>query len=139
MMAKAEQLPKTSQPSIGEFINKYEELAADGSQILSIHMTSGMSGTYRAASMAAEQANADVKVIDSTYIASALGFQVVEAAKLAKEGKPLQQIVARIEEIRNNSKLFVVVSTLENLLKGGRIGRGKAWIGSLLKLKLLLH
>ncbi|MBM7632450.1 DegV family protein [Geomicrobium sediminis] len=135
MMRESEELPKTSQPSLGELIEAYEELGKDGSRILSIHMTAGMSGTYKAASIAAEQADADVTVIDSTFIANALGFQVIEAATMASEGKSMDEILERLDHIRKNSKLFVVVSTLENLLKGGRIGRGKAFIGSLLKLK----
>ncbi|GAK01171.1 DegV family protein [Geomicrobium sp. JCM 19055] len=135
MMREAEELPKTSQPSLGELIETYEELGKDGSQILSIHMTSGMSGTYKAASIAAEQADADVTVVDSTFIANALGFQVIEAATMASEGKSMDEILERLDHVRKNSKIFVVVSTLENLLKGGRIGRGKAFIGSLLKLK----
>lgn len=135
MMREAEELPKTSQPSLGELIETYEELGKDGSQILSIHMTAGMSGTYKAASIAAEQADADVTVVDSTFIANALGFQVIEAATMASEGKSMDEILERLDHVRKNSKIFVVVSTLENLLKGGRIGRGKAFIGSLLKLK----
>ncbi|EZH64911.1 hypothetical protein DH09_20600 [Bacillaceae bacterium JMAK1] len=135
MMRESEELPKTSQPSLGELIEAYEELGKDGSRILSIHMTAGMSGTYKAASIAAEQADADVTVIDSTFIANALGFQVIEAATMASEGKSMDEILERLDHVRKNSKIFVVVSTLENLLKGGRIGRGKAFIGSLLKLK----
>lgn len=134
-MKGAKELPKSSQPAVGHFAETYEKLAADGSKVISIHMTGGMSGTVRSAESAAEMAKADVTVIDSRFISSALGFQVVEAAKMAKAGKTVAEIVDRLTEIRENTFLFVTVDTLENLVKGGRIGRGKAMIGSLLNIK----
>ncbi|AXF55611.1 DegV family protein [Salicibibacter kimchii] len=134
-MAKTEELPKTSQPAIGELVAKYEELGKDGGHILSIHLASGLSGTYETARMAAEEANAEVTVADSTYISSALGFQVVEAAKMAAEGASMENILDRLKIIKQNSRLYVVVETFDNLVKGGRIGKGKAFLGSLLNLK----
>ncbi|NUJ57994.1 DegV family protein, partial [Cobetia marina] len=72
---------------------------------------------------------------DSRFISLALSFQVLEAAKMASEGKTVSEIVSHLDTIRANTHLFVVVDTLENLVKGGRIGRGKAMIGSLLNIK----
>ncbi|MCH1626373.1 DegV family protein [Fredinandcohnia quinoae] len=134
-MKQSEELPKSSQPAVGHFLELYNRLASDGYDIISIHMTGGMSGTVSSAENAAQITDANVKVIDSMYISQALGFQVVEAAKMAKEGKTIEEISARIDEIRKNTKLFVTVDTLDNLVKGGRIGRGKALIGSLLNIK----
>ncbi|QDI90798.1 DegV family protein [Salicibibacter halophilus] len=134
-MARAKDLPKTSQPAIGELVTKYEELGKDGGHILSIHLASGLSGTYETARMAAEEAKAEVTVVDSEYISSALGFQVEEAAKMAAEGKSVEDILDRLKTIKQNSRLYVVVETLENLVKGGRIGKGKAFLGSLLNIK----
>ncbi|MFY0757946.1 DegV family protein [Metabacillus dongyingensis] len=134
-MKVADELPKSSQPPAGKFAQVYDELGADGSSIISIHMTGGMSGTVRSAESAAGMTDADVTVIDSMFISRALAFQVIEAAKMAKAGASKQEILERIEHIRKNSQLFVTVDTLENLVKGGRIGRGKAMIGSLLNIK----
>ncbi|UJF25602.1 DegV family protein [Planococcus sp. 107-1] len=135
MMATSKELPKSSQPAPGIFKELYDRLGANGDQVLSIHMTGGMSGTVESARTAAELTDSDVTVIDSRYISHALAFQVFEAADMAAEGKTMEEIVQRVETIRENTKLFVVVDTLENLVKGGRIGKGRAMIGSFLKIK----
>jgi DegV family protein with EDD domain len=135
MMAKSEELPKSSQPAPGIFKDLYDRLGANGDQVLSIHMTGGMSGTVESARTAAELSDSDVTVIDSRYISHALAFQVFEAADMAAQGKTMEEIVERVGKIRGNTKLFVVFDTLENLVKGGRIGKGKALIGSFLKIK----
>lgn len=134
-MKASKELPKSSQPPAGTFVELYDELGKDGSKVLSIHMTGGMSGTVRSAESAAEMSSTDVAVVDSRFISKGLAFQVIEAAKLAKEGKPLEEILKAVETIRQNTNLFVVVDTLENLAKGGRIGKGRAMIGSLLNIK----
>ena len=134
-MKQSKELPKSSQPSAGKFKEIYDELGADGSQVLSIHMTGGMSGTVKSAESAASMTDTPVTVIDSRFISHALAFQVLEAAKLAEQGSSMDEIVARLEDVRNNTRLFVVVDTLDNLVKGGRIGKGRAMIGSLLSIK----
>ncbi|KHF27688.1 DegV domain-containing protein [Anoxybacillus sp. BCO1] len=125
-MKQADELPKSSQPSAGQFLQVYDELGEAGYDVISIHMTGGMSGTVRSAESAAAMTKTNVTVIDSRFISLALGFQVLEAAKMAAEGKTVEEIVSRLDTIRENTHLFVVVDTLENLVKGGRIGRGKA-------------
>ena len=134
-MKQANELPKSSQPSAGQFLEVYDKLGEEGYDVISIHMTAGMSGTVRSAESAAAMTNANVTVIDSRFISLALSFQVLEAAKMAAEGKTVAEIVSRLDAIRANTHLFVVVDTLENLVKGGRIGRRKAMIGSLLNIK----
>ncbi|MFS0638989.1 DegV family protein [Mesobacillus foraminis] len=134
-MKNSPELPKSSQPSAGEFLKVYDELADEGHEIISIHMTGGMSGTVGSAESAAGMSKAHVKVIDSRFISKGLAFQVLEAARMAQEGKKMEDIITRLEEVRNNSRLYVVVDTLDNLVKGGRIGKGKAMIGSLLNIK----
>jgi DegV family protein with EDD domain len=136
-MKQSKELPKSSQPPAGVFMEVYDRLGSDGSEILSIHMTGEMSGTVRSAQMGAEMSSANVTVLDSRYITKAMAFQVLEAAVMAKVGKSVAEIVARLEEIRHQTRLYVVVDTLDNLVKGGRIGKGKAWIGSLLKIKII--
>ena len=134
-MIKSEELPKTSQPAMGTFVEMYDKLGEDGSEVLSIHMTSGMSGTVATANSAASMTDTKVTVVDSQFITHALAYQVVEAAKRANEGRSLEEILKRVDEVRKNTRLYVVVDTLENLVKGGRIGKGKAFIGSLLNIK----
>ncbi|VEF48032.1 degV family protein [Bacillus freudenreichii] len=128
-------LPKSSQPAAGEFLNLYNQLTKDGSEVLSIHMSGKLSGTVESARTAAGMADGKVTVVDSLFISKALGFQVREAAKMAKEGYSTEEITNVLNQIRKNTNLFVVVDTLENLVKGGRIGKGTALIGSFLNIK----
>lgn len=135
LMAESPELPKSSQPAPGVFKELYDELGKDGDQVLSIHMTGGMSGTVESARAAAELTETDVTVVDSRYISYALSFQVIEAAKMAEDGHSMEEIVSKLDDIRNKTKLYVVVDTLDNLVKGGRIGKGRAMVGSFLKIK----
>jgi len=134
-MKNSNELPKSSQPATGKFKELYDRLGGDGSEIISIHMTGGMSGTVKSAQAAAQMTDSKVTVIDSMYISHALTFQVVEAAKMASEGKSVSEIETRLTQVRKNTTLYVVVDVLDNLVKGGRIGKGKAMIGSLLNIK----
>ncbi|MET0787339.1 MAG: DegV family protein [Paenisporosarcina sp.] len=135
LMKSSKELPKSSQPAVGVFHELYNELGKNGDQIISIHMTGGMSGTVKSAQAAAEMSTSDVSVIDSRFISYALSFQILEAAQLIEKGASLDEVVKHVESVREKSNLFVVVDTLENLVKGGRIGKGKALIGSLLSIK----
>lgn len=134
-MKHSKELPKSSQPPIGVFLEVYEKWITQGYEILSIHMAADLSGTVRAAEQAAQMASGQVTVVDSRFISKGLAFQVLEAAKMAIEGYKVSEILVRINEIKNGTKLYLVVDTLENLVKGGRIGKGKALIGSLLNIK----
>ncbi len=134
-MKHSSELPKSSQPAVGQFVEVYDRLGEDGSEVISIHMTRGMSGTVSSAESAAQITKTKVTVVDSKFISKALSFQVIEAAEMAEKGLGKDEIVKKLDEIRENTYLFVVVDTLENLVKGGRIGRGKALIGSLLNIK----
>lgn len=135
LMKSSKELPKSSQPAVGIFHELYDELGKNGDQIISIHMTGGMSGTVKSAQAAAEMSSSDVTVIDSRFISYALSFQVLEAAQLIAQGASLDEVIKHVESVRERTNLFVVVDTLENLVKGGRIGKGKALIGSLLSIK----
>ncbi len=135
MMELSEELPKSSQPSVGVFVETYNRLNEEGTEILSIHLTKELSGTVQTAQSAAEMSNSKVIVIDSGFISRGLAFQVLEAAKMAQEGKAMEEILTRLEAVRRKTKLYIVVDTLENLIKGGRIGKGTGLIGSLLKIK----
>jgi DegV family protein with EDD domain len=134
-MKASPELPKSSQPPAGEFLKVYDQLGSEGYEVISIHMTGGMSGTVRSAESAAQMSSAKVNVVDSRFISRALAFQVLEAAEMAATGKNVEQILTRLDAVREQTRLFVVVDTLENLVKGGRIGKGKAMLGSLLNIK----
>ena len=139
LMKSSKNLPKTSQPPVGVFAEIFEGLAEEGAQIIAIHMSHALSGTVEAARQGATLANADVTVIDSSFTDQAMKFQVVEAAKLAQEGASVEEIVARIEEVKQNSRLYIGVSTLENLVKGGRIGRVTGLLSSLLNIRVVME
>lgn len=139
LMQSSKNLPKTSQPPVGVFAEIYEDLALDGSHIVSIHMSHALSGTVEAARQGATLSGADVTVIDSGFTDQAMKFQVVEAAKLAKEGADLDTILARIEEVKEKTELYIGVSTLENLVKGGRIGRVTGLLSSLLNIRVVMQ
>ena len=139
LMQEAKNLPKTSQPPVGVFAEVFEELSKDGSQILAIHMSHALSGTVEAARQGASLSTADVTVIDSSFTDQALKFQVVEAAKLAQEGKDMEEILSHVEEVKNHTELYIGVSTLENLVKGGRIGRVTGLLSSLLNIRVVMQ
>ena len=139
LMQSSKNLPKTSQPPVGVFAEVYEKLAVDGAHIVSIHMSHALSGTVEAARQGATLSGADVTVIDSGFTDQAMKFQVVEAAKLAKEGADLDTILARIEEVKEKTELYIGVSTLENLVKGGRIGRVTGLLSSLLNIRVVMQ
>ena len=139
LMQSSKNLPKTSQPPVGVFAEIYENLAADGDHIVSIHMSHALSGTVEAARQGATLSGADVTVIDSGFTDQAMKFQVVEAAKLAKDGADLDTVLARIEEVKEKTELYIGVSTLENLVKGGRIGRVTGLLSSLLNIRVVMQ
>lgn len=139
LMQSSKNLPKTSQPPVGVFAEIYEDLALDGSHIVSIHMSHALSGTVEAARQGATLSGADVTVIDSGFTDQAMKFQVVEAAKLAKDGADLDTVLARIEEVKEKTELYIGVSTLENLVKGGRIGRVTGLLSSLLNIRVVMQ
>ena len=138
-MKESKNLPKTSQPPVGVFAEVFETLAETADHIVAIHMSHALSGTIEAARQGATLANADVTIIDSSFTDQALKFQVVEAAKLAKAGADLDDILQRIEEVKEKSELYIGVSTLENLVKGGRIGRVTGLISSLLNIRVVMQ
>lgn len=139
LMKESTNLPKTSQPPVGVFAEVFEELSESADYIVAIHMSHALSGTIEAARQGATLANANVTVIDSSFTDQALKFQVVEAAKLAKEGSELEEILKKIEEVREKTELYIGVSTLENLVKGGRIGRVTGLLSSLLNIRVVMQ
>ena len=139
LMQASKNLPKTSQPPVGLFAEIFDDLGKDGSQVLAIHMSHALSGTVEAARQGASLSTTDVTVLDSSFTDQAMKFQVVEAAKLAQEGKDLETILAHVEDVKNHTELYIGVSTLENLVKGGRIGRVTGLLSSLLNIRVVMQ
>ena len=138
LMRTSKTLPKTSQPPVGLFAEVFSDLASDGSQIIAIHLSHALSGTVEAARQGAALSGADVTVVDSGYTDQATKFQVVEAARLAKAGASKEEILAAIEKVKEKTELYIGVSTLENLVKGGRIGRVTGLLSSLLNIRVIM-
>ncbi len=139
LMRNSKNLPKTSQPPVGLFAETFSDLAKDGSQIIAIVLSHALSGTVEAARQGGVLSGVDVTVVDSTFTDQAAKFQVVEAARLAKEGASKEEILAAIERVRTKTELYIGVSTLENLVKGGRIGRVTGLISSLLNIRVIME
>jgi fatty acid kinase fatty acid binding subunit len=134
-------LPTTSQPSIGDFLAVYEPLAAAGRDVVSIHISGGISGTVEAARQAAAElagAGGRVEVIDSKLACGALGMVVLAAVAVARAGGDAGAVAARAREAIGATRLWFAVDTLEYLQRGGRIGTAQAWLGGALKIKPIL-
>ncbi|VHL92446.1 degV family protein [Streptococcus pyogenes] len=139
LMKASKSLPKTSQPPVGLFAETYENLVKKGvTDIVAIHLSPALSGTIEASRQGAEIAEAPVTFLDSGFTDQAMKFQVVEAAKMAKAGASLNEILAAVQAIKSKTELYIGVSTLENLVKGGRIGRVTGVLSSLLNVKVVM-
>ena len=138
-MIASSELPMTAQPSIGRFVELYDELGKDGSQIISIHLMNSISGTVNAARQAADITESTVTVVDSDFTSRSMGIIVREAAQAAKEGKSAGEILEVIESTRQRTKLYLTVLNLDNLIKGGRISRVMGAFSNLLNIKLFLE
>jgi DegV family protein with EDD domain len=149
----ADRLPTTSQPSIGDFLDVYTKLLDDGYDVVSIHISGGISGTVGSARQAKERlaemegseqeglekAGSDrIIVIDSERACGGLGLMVLAGAKAAQADGDLESVVNRVEQARANLKMWFAVDTLEYLRRGGRIGAASAWLGSALRIKPIL-
>lgn len=128
-------IPKTSQPPTGKFAEIYKKYIDEGYEILSLHMTHRLSGTIGSAQTAAGMVNGKVTVVDSGFIAQSYGFIIQNVAELIIKHKSMDEIVAAIDTMKHQSRLFLVISQLDYLRKGGRISRGKGFIGGLMNLK----
>jgi DegV family protein with EDD domain len=138
-MKDSKNLPKTSQPPVGVFAETYDKLAADGSQIISIHLTKALSGTVEAARQGAMLSNADVTVLDSDFIDQALKFQVIEAAEMAAQGAAKDEIIQAVTKTKKNTELYIGIANLDNLVKGGRVSRVTGVLSGLLNIKVVME
>ena len=139
LLAETESLPVTSQPSAGDFAETYRRLAATDPEILSIHMTSGLSGTFNSAQTGASMVpEANVTLVDTKTLSAAAGWQVEAAARAAKAGWSVEQILALMERIGDASESAYTLKELKYLIHGGRISHMKGLIASLLNIKPLI-
>ena len=131
--------PRTSSPSVGDFLQTYVAAAQEASAIVSIHVAAKLSGTYSAAATASQLLDeVPIRVVDSTTAAIGQGFVVLAAARAAAAGAELEAVVARAEEVAARVNLLATIGTLEYLHRGGRIGGAVALLGSLLQIKPVL-
>ena len=134
------QLPRTSQPSVGAFEEAYRKLLDGGDEIVSVHLSSKVSGTYNSALMAAQSVgDGKIDVVDSLSTSMALGFMALEGAKLAKAGRDRQAVAECLQGLVPKARVICVVDTLTYLERGGRIGKARALLGSLLNVKPILQ
>jgi DegV family protein with EDD domain len=132
--------PTTSQPSAGEFLEAYKEMASRYDSLISIHISSGISGTCESARCAAaEMEGYPIEIIDSKFTSIALVFLIEELVDARDKGMDVAQIKARLDKQINDTQLMFAVDTLEYLHKGGRIGGAQAMMGSMLKIKPILY
>jgi DegV family protein with EDD domain len=134
----------TSQPSVGDFVEVYEPLLDAGREIASVHISSGISGTFEAAGQARERLIAEDKggerihIFDSRSACGGMGLCAIAASAAAAAGADGEGAVARARQAREELKMWFAIDTLEYLRRGGRIGGARAWIGSALKIKPIL-
>jgi DegV family protein with EDD domain len=137
------QLPTTSQPSIGDFLEVWEELLHDGYDVVSIHLSGGISGTCETARqaqaiLAERRLEGRVEVIDSETGCGGMGLLLLAEADAVRSGASVGEVVERVRRARNELTMWFAIDTLEYLRKGGRIGKAAAWLGTTLKIKPIL-
>lgn len=132
----AAELPTTSAPGPGVFEEVYRRVAAECDQIVSLHLSSGLSAVYNSALLGAREiAGTEIAVVDGGSVTMGLGWQAVLAARWAREGRTLGEIVEGLEASRPRVRVFALLDTLEYLRRSGRVNRAVAMLGALLNVK----
>jgi len=135
----AKKLPTTTQPTPKDFIKVYSNILKEYDSIISIHISKKMSGTINSAELAKKELpGKDIEIIDTGYVHFPLGFIALKAGQLAQEGKSKQEILKNISDLQSKVKVLFIPSTLEYLKRGGRIGKAKGLIASILEIKPIL-
>lgn len=134
------ELPRTSQPSTGEFVEIYNRLGVESDGIVSVHLSSKVSGTYNSAIQAKSQMdiNCPIEVLDTQQASMGVGMIAIKAAKAALDGNDLDTVVDVTRNAIAHSECFALFDTLEYLVKGGRAGKAKALLGTILKIKPMI-
>lgn len=134
-LENCEELPKTSQISPYRYSEVFKEETAEGSEAVYISISSGVSGCFQSATLAASEFDGKVKVFDSRHFCISLRILVEYAARLSKEGKNADEIMTLLEEAQKKVRIIAIFATLENLKKGGRISSAAAFVGGMLSIK----
>jgi DegV family protein with EDD domain len=142
-LTQVEELPTTSQPPIGKFIEVYQKLAKEYEAIVSLHFSSQFSGTYETAQLAAKQVEegttgVEIEVIDSRLVTGPLGVMVEEVAKKIQKTEQIEEVKDFISDLRQRITLYFTIDELDYLEKGGRIGKASAFLGNLFSVRPLL-
>jgi len=140
-MRTESELPTTSQPAVGEYVDKLGELRAAGyTDVIAVHLSSGISGTYQSAITAGDMVEGiNVHAVDSEISLTPQAFMCVRAAQMIEEGAPVDEIVAELQSMVRNQVAYFMVNDLKNLKKGGRLTGAQAFVGSMLQVKPILH
>ncbi|GEP20046.1 DegV family protein [Pediococcus argentinicus] len=138
-MSSSDSFPTTSQPSIGAFKEVYDEIGQEGDEILSLHMTSALSGTVHAAEQAAQLTDTKVSVIDTKCVDQSLAYLVRIAVGMSQEDKSLSEIESEVRRVANKSQIYLGVSILDNLVKGGRVPKAVGAVSNFIKLRLVFQ
>lgn len=133
------ELPKTSQPSPEDFSVLYSKLLEEYQEVISIHISSELSGTLNSARLATERLKAKIHLIDTKTISMGVAMMMMEASKFIKEGLEAADIVERLAKVRPNVEAVFTLNTLEFLQKGGRIGRVQGIMGQFLNIKPIIR
>ena len=134
------QLPRTSQPSVAQFVDAYTKLVDEGHDILSVHVSGKLSGTLNSARLAREEfGKGNVEVLDAEGASLGVGLIALEAARKAHAGGSLEEVTAAAQDAVRSMRIFFVLDTLEYLVKGGRISKTQGLVGGLLNVKPILH
>jgi DegV family protein with EDD domain len=140
MLEKAKELPTSSQPSPKQFFDMYKPLIESGKEILSFHLSKGLSSTVDAARLAAKQLAPDrIHVVDTRSISYGIAVQAVEAARLVRQGLSVSNILERLSRLKEQSEVLFSLDTLHYLHKGGRIGKVSSLLGNLLNIKPIVR
>ena len=141
LLAAGDDIPKTSTPTKEEFHSVYQQILQESPecQIISIHISGGLSSTVSIAEAAARDLNQDIYTFDSRQISFGTGMQVMEAVRLREEGAGVKKILDHLQLVSTNTETMFCLNTMEYLEKGGRIGKAAAFIGSILNIKLIIH
>jgi DegV family protein with EDD domain len=132
--------PKTAQPAPGDFLKVYQQLHAQGDEILSIHVCGRLSGTISSGQIAAQMLpEANVALFDTKSVSLGLGMMAMDASRMASEGKSRDEIVAWLQDVSERTHIFFTLDTLDFLQKNGRVGKAQALIGGLLGIKPILQ
>jgi DegV family protein with EDD domain len=137
-MQRADKLPKTSMPSPAAFAEVFDELSENG-PVLCLTISSGLSGTYNSACLGRDYSKGDVRVIDTLSGSLGLGIQLIEAGELIKQGKGIDEIVDHLKNMAERTKVIILLNTLENIVKGGRLSKFQGSLAKLLDIKVILH